>query len=46
MGACCSTEEDVQNINIDHKSGQNKKPKKGSKCSPSSSAENLLSSAF
>ena len=35
MGACCSTEEDKDNINIDNKSGQNKKPtkgKKGGKC--------------
>lgn len=27
MGACCSTEEDKDNINIDNKSGKNKKPK-------------------
>ena len=26
MGACCSTEEDKENINIDKKSGKNKKP--------------------
>lgn len=26
MGACCSTEEDKDNINIDHKAGKNKKP--------------------
>jgi hypothetical protein len=26
MGACCSTEEDNLNINIDKKTGQNKRP--------------------
>jgi len=33
MGACCSTEEDKENINIDKKSGKNKRPdnKKGGK---------------
>jgi hypothetical protein len=37
MGACCSTEEDKDNINIDKKSGQNKRPdNKGSKLEPES----------
>ena len=32
MGACCSTEEDKDNINIDKKGGTNKRPdNKGSK---------------
>jgi hypothetical protein len=33
MGACCSTEEDKENINIGTKSGSNKKPadRKGGK---------------
>jgi hypothetical protein len=31
MGACCSTEEDKENINIGNKTGQNKKPGKNAK---------------
>jgi hypothetical protein len=46
MGACCSTEEDKENINIDHKSGQNKKPSKGKKGGKASFISRPLKNPF